>query len=65
MMIYCRRCPHLRNHDRDGMVLICALSGQRCYLDDLPWTTMDGCPLILEGDDVKSIGAENTRSQDG
>ena len=44
-MTYCRRCPHLCNDDPDGMVLTCALSGQRCYLDNLPWTTMSECPL--------------------
>ena len=44
-MTYCRRCPHLRNDDPYGMVLTCALSGQRCYLDNLPWTTMSECPL--------------------
>ena len=43
-MIRCRDCDQLRNNDPDGMVLTCALTGQRCFIDDLPWTTMSQCP---------------------
>ena len=43
-MIYCRDCDQLRNNDPDGMVLTCALTGQRCFVDDLPLTTMSRCP---------------------
>lgn len=44
-MIHCRNCPYLVNHDEDGLILTCTLTGQQCYLDDLPFTTMPGCKL--------------------
>lgn len=43
-MIHCSNCEYLINKDEDGMVVTCILTGQRCFIDDLPLTTMSRCP---------------------
>lgn len=43
-MITCTSCKYLTNTDEDGMILTCRLSGASCFTNDLPFTTLPGCP---------------------
>ena len=43
-MTNCTACPALRNNDPDGLIVTCAKTGQRCYIDDLGFGTMTKCP---------------------
>ena len=45
-MITCTSCKHLTNTDEDGMILTCRLSGASCFINDLPFTTLPGCPRL-------------------
>jgi hypothetical protein len=42
-MTHCRKCEHLRSNA--DTTVRCELTGHTCYLDDLPLTVMDDCPL--------------------
>lgn len=48
IMIRCTNCNYLCNKDPDGMILTCALTGQRVFINDLPFTVMSKCPKITE-----------------
>ena len=41
-MTHCRACKRLQATDT---TLQCELTGHSCYIDDLPLTVMDDCPL--------------------
>lgn len=45
-MITCTSCKHLTSTGEDGMVLTCRLSGASCFINDLPFTTLPGCPRL-------------------
>ena len=47
-MTHCSDCENLWNDDPDGMVLTCAATGRKCFIDDLPLTVMQGCPKEKE-----------------
>jgi hypothetical protein len=43
-MTHCTACSDFRNNDPDGLIVTCARTGQRCYIDDLGFGTMTRCP---------------------
>ena len=47
-MITCSDCPRLISRGEYGDVVVCTLTRKSCFLDELPWTTMDGCPRKAE-----------------
>lgn len=48
--VHCTACPHLESPDQDGLVLVCKLTGQRVFIDDLPLTVMSRCPREVNAD---------------
>ena len=50
--VRCIDCGYFSNIDEGGgMVFQCELSSQTVFLDDLPFTCMSRCPLVLERGD--------------